>query len=379
MSQKGVGIICEYNPFHKGHGYQLDAVKDMGAEFIVCAMSGDFVQRGEACFQDKTERAENAVRCGADIVLELPFPFSCLGAEGFAASGVEILSKSGLCSHIAFGSECADVSRLTKISRVLDGDFYSRVIDLQKQNPSISFAAAREILIGNILGTEYGDICKNPNDILAIEYIKANLKYPSPLIPIAIKRTTPRGGFDKDFSSSSYIRKCFTQNENRDFALSSMPKECSLENIYGSSELFYHTLFTSLLLKEPSELAGIAEIPSGYEHAIAKGAKKASSYAELCSLLASKTVTDAKIRRMLLFAFFGVTKEESKSLPRYTRILAFSEKGREMLKKHKKDRQIIIASRIGDIKKDAAAFGQYSLSRRAEEVLSKCVKPRPWI
>ena len=101
---KGTGIVCEYNPFHKGHAYQINTLKEMGAGFIVCAMSGDFVQRGEAAFQDKHIRARNAVANGADIVLEIPFPFSSFGAEGFASAGISILENSGLCSSFGFGS-----------------------------------------------------------------------------------------------------------------------------------------------------------------------------------------------------------------------------------------------------------------------------------
>lgn len=375
MSGHGVGIICEYNPFHNGHAYQIETLKNNGADFIVCVMSGDFVQRGEACFQDKTVRAENAVKCGADIVLELPFPFSSLGAEGFAASGIEILTKSGLVSSFAFGSECADMVKLSRIAEFLDTGFSPRVSALQKERPNMSYAAAREELVRCNLGKEYADICRNPNDILAIEYLKANMKSVNPLTPLPVKRETPRGGFDENFASSSYIRHAIICKDNPDFALSSMPKNCSQEGIYGENELFCHTLFTSLLLKSASELRGIAEVPSGYEHLITKSAKKAKNYGELCSLLTSKTVTDAKIRRMLLFSFFGVTKQAAKQLPLYTNLLAFSEKGREMLKKYKKERSIIIASRAGDVKQNADAFAQYTLARTAEEVLIRCVRP----
>ena len=370
---KGTGIVCEYNPFHKGHAYQIEGVKKMGAEFVVCAMSGDFVQRGEPSFQDKRERAENAVKNGADIVLEIPFPFSSLGAEGFAKAGVSILENSGLCSSFAFGSECADVEKLKRIACLATSDFHKRVICLQKENPSIGYAAAREKLIANELGEEYAEIIRKPNDILGVEYLKANKS----MVPIAIKRTTPRGGFDDNFASSSYIRKNLSDTDERDFVLSCMPKDCCLEKVYASDEAFYKHVLLSLMQKNPLVLSDVAEVAKGSEHSIVKNAKKAENFYELCSLLSSKTMTDAKIRRMLLFSFFGVTKKMAKTTPLYTEVLATSENGRKMLKKYAEDRKIIVASRVAEIKKDKEAFEQYEFSRLSGEILAKCRRLAP--
>ncbi len=380
MAQKGVGIICEYNPFHNGHKHQIDTLRSMGFDEIVCVMSGDFVQRGDVCFQDKNIRAKNAVENGADLVLELPFPFSSMSAEGFAMGGVEIIAKSGLCSHIAFGSECADVEKLTKIARLLDKSFTARISLIQKENPSMSFASAREFLIGEELGEEYKSICKNPNDILAIEYIKANLRLGCPLIPVAVKRSTPRGGFDENFASSSYIRKMFSDGSAENpFALSSMPESVNLGGLVENTDRFYTALLASVLLKTPDELSCIAEVSKGFEHSIIKNALAAKNYGELCSLLASKTVTDAKIRRMLLFSFMGVTKDMATKSPLYTEILALGEKGRDILKKYSDNKDIIIASRTGEIKRNPDAYLQYSFARRSREVLYKCIGRAPLI
>ena len=366
---KGTGIVCEYNPFHNGHAYQIKTLKEEGAEFIVCAMSGGFVQRGEPAFQDKVVRAENAVKNGADIVLEIPFPFSSLGAEGFARAGVSILENSGLCSSFGFGSECADIAKLSAVSGLLDGDFHKRVLEKQKDEPSLSYAAAREMLIEQKLGREYADIVTNPNDILAVEYLKANKS----LCPIAVKRETPRGGFDEKFASSSYIRKNIFDVENGIFARKNMPENCSLDGIVRDFSPFYNYLHISLMQKMPSEISDIAEVGSGSEHAIIKNAVRAESYEELISLLASKTLTDAKIRRMLLFSLFGVTKQMAKGLPLYTQVLAASDMGRKKLKQYAEDRKIIVASRIAEIKQSEEAFLQYSFARRAEEVFAKCI------
>ncbi len=366
---KGTGIVCEYNPFHNGHAHQIKTLKDMGAGFIVCAMSGGFVQRGEPAFQDKSVRAKNAVENGADIVLEIPFPFSSLGAEGFARAGISILENSGLCSSFGFGSECADVEKLSAVADVLGEGFHKKAVDKQKSEPNLSYAAAREMLIEKELGREYADVVTRPNDILGVEYLKANRS----LFPIAVKRETPRGGFDESFASSSYIRRNIFDSENDAFARKNMPENCSLDGIVQSFEPFYSYLHISLMQKTPSELSDIAEVSTGSEHAIIKNAAKAESYEEFLSLLSSKTLTDAKIRRMLLFSLFGVTKQMSKSTPLYTQVLAASETGRKMLKKYADDRRIIVASRIAEIKQSDEAFSQYSFARRAEEVFARCI------
>lgn len=370
MENKGTGIICEYNPFHKGHAFQISAVKKEHDTFVVCAMSGDFVQRAECAFQDKTVRAKNAVENGADIVLEIPFPFSSLGAEGFAKAGVAILERSGLCSHIAFGSECADVSKLQKIANLINSDFNKLVFEKQKETKNISFATVRENMVKEMLGEEYSSILKNPNDILAVEYLRACTK----LLPRAIKRTTPREGFDENFSSSGYIRSIYSDPEKRVCAISAMPKNARLEEIFGNDAPFYNHLLLSLMQKTPNDLSNIAEVPKGCEYSIIKNALKAQNFEDLCHNLSSKTLTDSKIRRMLLFSFFGVTKDMASQRPLYTRVLASSDLGKKMLKRYELDREIIVASRIADIKHNALAKEQYDFSRRCSEVLSKCRK-----
>lgn len=370
MDNRGTGIICEYNPFHKGHAYQISAVKEQRDGFVVCAMSGDFVQRAESAFQDKYVRAQNAVENGADIVLEIPFPFSSLGAEGFARAGVSILEKSGLCSHIAFGSECADTEKLQKLATLLNSDFNGRVFELQKRDKSSSFALIRENLVREILGDEYADILKNPNDILAVEYLKAS----NFLSPIAILRTTPRSGYDDNFASSGYIRKIYSDTEKRTLFSSLMPENVSLEKIYGGDSSFYNHVLLSLMQKNPEDLSNIAEVSGGCEYSIIKNALISQSFDELCERLSSKTLTYAKIRRMLLFSFFSVTQDMAKKSPRYTFVLASSDLGKKMLKKYSSDREITVASRISDIKKDTLATEQYDFSRRCSEVLSKCRK-----
>lgn len=367
MYTKGTGIVCEYNPFHKGHAFQIAECKKNGSPFVVCVMSGSFVQRGEGAFQDKRVRAQNAVSSGADIVLELPFPYSSMSAEGFAKSALYILENSGLCSDFAFGSECAEVEKLQKTAAVLTKDFHKRVVAAQKNEPNLSYASCRQRLIEAELGREYSSLVKNPNDILAIEYIRAN----KTLNPIAIKRSTPREGFDESFASSSYIRSFLFDEERRAHALEKLPDLYDFSGIYDRDEGFKSFMLLSLMAKKPSELCGVLEVQKGSEYALIDCARKAKSFDELLSLLASKTHTDAKIRRMILFSVFGVDKKLAQTVPLYSEILAASDLGKKMLKKYKGDRNILLASRVQDIKKNPAAKEQYDFSRLCEEIYKK--------
>ncbi len=371
MHTKGCGIVCEYNPFHKGHAYQIEYVKKVLELPVVCAMSGNFVQRGEPACMDKKYRAQDAVKNGASVVLEIPFPYCSMTAERFARAGVEILDKSGMCSHIAFGSECADVEKLSEIAEFLLEDTTEKSIQVyQSNNPYISYAVAREAVICRDLGAEYADICENPNDILAIEYIKAIKQLGSSLIPVAVKRTVERAqGSDGVFASSSHIRSLMI-SDDMESAGNYVPDAKNLEH-FTSYDGFYKALHISLMTRTPESLAGICELGGGLEYAVIKAAKSSAAYAEMFEKLRCKTLTDAKIKRMLLFAFLDVSKERASLSPAYTEVLALGENetASELMRICRKQKRITVAQRVSSVKKDALAKEQYEFCRNAENIL----------
>ena len=162
------GIICEYNPLHLGHRKQLAYLKQQKNTAIVCLMSGNFVQRGHPAVFDKMARAEAAVRCGADLVLELPVTAALSSAEGFAAKGVKILS--GLCDKLCFGAEDADAGKLTELAAALLSDDFNAALRLELAK-GLSFPAARQKAL-EVLGLDAA-LLEKPNNILAVEYCKA--------------------------------------------------------------------------------------------------------------------------------------------------------------------------------------------------------------
>lgn len=371
MHGKGCGIVCEYNPFHKGHAYQIEYVNKAIGLPVVCAMSGNFVQRGEPACVEKKHRAEDAVNNGASVVLEIPFPYCSMTAEKFARAGVEILDRSGMCSHIAFGSECADVEKLSEIAEfLLKASTKESIQVYQSNNPDISYAVAREAVILGALGTEYADICGNPNDILAIEYIKAIKQTESSLIPVAIKRTVERAqGADGVFASSSYIRKLM-YSDDVESAKKYVPDVNNLEH-FTTYEAFYKALHISLMTRTPESLKDVLELGGGLEYAVIKAAKSSANYVEMFDKLRCKTLTDAKIKRMLLFAFFGVSKERASFSPAYTEVLALgkTQTAAELMRLCRKHKRITVAQRVSSAKKDASAREQYELCRNAENIL----------
>ena len=181
---KITGIICEYNPLHKGHKKQLDLVRSADPEGgIVCLMSGNFVQRGAPAIVDKMLRAKAAVLCGADLVLELPVTAALSSAEGFAAGGVEILS--GFCDQLCFGAENADADTLMSLAEVLLTGHFREALR-SELDKGLSFPAARQAALEN-MGMP-ANILSTPNNILAVEYCKAILQSEHSMTPMPIFR-----------------------------------------------------------------------------------------------------------------------------------------------------------------------------------------------
>ncbi|MDE6412721.1 MAG: nucleotidyltransferase family protein, partial [Eubacterium sp.] len=194
------GIVCEFNPFHKGHKYLIDAVKKSENDAVICCMSGNFVQRGEFAVYDKFRRAETAIENGADLVIELPTVFSTLSAEGFCREGVQLIEATGVADRIAFGAENDNIDVLSDIADKLNNSSIQAEI-ANEMKSGISFPKARS----NILKS---DILNYPNNILAVEYLKATT-----LPCFAVQRIGKGHDTDDQEYSASAIRSQLDINE----------------------------------------------------------------------------------------------------------------------------------------------------------------------
>ena len=211
------GIVCEYNPFHKGHLFQLEESKyRLGEETVtVGVMSGDYVQRGEAAIFSKFARAEAACRCGVDLVVELPLPWALSSAEGFAAGAVAILSALG-CTHLSFGSESGDLEGLEALAECLLNPLALEAVKKRMAaEPNLSFAAARQLVLEEKVG-EQAKLIEKPNNILAVEYLKAIYRQNAAMTPITVKRCG--SGHDQagegELRSASELRQMLRRGED---------------------------------------------------------------------------------------------------------------------------------------------------------------------
>ena len=324
---KTTGIICELNPLHLGHAKLLTLARSqVGADGgVVCLMSGHYVQRGAPAVFDKSLRAEAAVRCGADLVLELPVTASLSSAEGFAGDGVRILS--GFCDFLSFGAETGDAATLMDTAaQLLAPDFSEKLRVYLDQG--LSFPAARQAALGS-------DLLSSPNDILGVEYCKAILSQKSSMLPHVIRRlgsyhdTAP----DPENPSATALRSLLA--EDGDW-LSYIPeaaracfKNAAVHTLYNGEKAVLARLRT---MTEDD----FAQLPHGSEglwrkfmHAV----REKATMEEIQAAVKSKRYTRTRLDRMLLCAFLGITEDMLKTPAPYTRVLAFNDRGRELLKR----------------------------------------------
>ena len=333
---KITGIICEYNPLHLGHYKQLMALQHMEEDIAtVCLMSGNYVQRGAPAIFDKTLRAEAAVKCGADLVLELPVTASLSSAEGFAAEDVRILS--GFCEQLCFGSETGTAASLMDAAKRLQSPEFSKALRLQL-DLGLSFPAARQAALGS-------DLLSRPNDILGVEYCKAILAQNSSLKPLVLRR---EGSYhdqipDSENPSATALRAAIDAGEDW---LQYVPTQC--RKAFSSASV--HTL-------QAGEKAVLARLrcmteaefeqnPHGSEGLWRKFMHAVREYAtveEILTAVKSKRYTRTRLDRMLLCAVLGITREMLDTPAPYIRVLALNDRGREILKVARKSGRFINA------------------------------------
>ncbi len=327
------GIICEYNPLHLGHRKQLERIKaDFPDGGIVCLMSGNYVQRGAPAIFDKTVRAKAAVTCGADLVLELPVTVSLSSAEGFAQGGVNILSP--FCNRLCFGAETPDAAALLSTAEALFSDGFRealrRELDLGR-----SFPAARQAALEKI-GMDARCICR-PNDILAVEYCKAIQKSGSNMQPYPIART---GSYhdtcaDPYEPSATAVRQLILSGESWKAFVPEDAYACFEGAAVHTATVGERAILTRLRTMTEAEFEALPYGSEGLWRKLMHAARSESTLEGVIASTKSKRYTRTRIDRMILCAFLGITLEMMNTPAPYTRVLAFNDKGRQILKNAK--------------------------------------------
>ena len=331
-----VGIVCEYNPFHLGHRKQIDSIREkFGANTgIICAMSGNYVQRGHPAVFDKTIRAEAAIRCGADLVVELPVTTSLSSAEGFAAGGVAVLSR--LCDGLCFGAETADLRQLLGTAEALLSEDFPKLLR-RELDTGRSFPAARQAALEK-MGLP-GAILESPNNILAVEYCKAILRQSSPMQPLPIFREGSYHAKEADFENPSAASLRIRLQNGLEIS-EYLPEPAG--RVFAGAPI--HTLEAGqravLSRLRTMEDAEFEVLPFGSEGLWRKLMRESRTQATLEAIAAavkSKRYTRSRIDRMILCAFLGITAQTLEAAIPYVRVLAFNDRGREILNGAKKD------------------------------------------
>ena len=374
------GIIAEYNPFHSGHLKLLNSLRSAGATHIAVVMSGNFVQRGEAALLSKWARAKQAVLCGADLVVELPLPWSVAGAEKFASGGISILTALG-ADIVGFGSECGDICKLKSASEALfSASLHEKI--RKELNAGATFAAARQSAVEELFGKDTSDLLRHPNNILGIEYLKAIKKLGSSIEPFTVKRTgASHDALDPNCNTpSSRMLRNMIKN-NLDFG-TFMPESAyniikhEIESGHAPASLSFieRGILAKLRMMHKSDFLNLPDISEGLENRVFASVKRAVTLNELYSLIKTKRYTHARIRRIILSAFLGINASFSENSPPYIRVLGIGKNGADILRKTKKISALPIVTRYSDIKfLDKRAADILGLENKASDIFSLCL------
>ncbi len=354
-------VVCEYNPFHYGHQYQiLEAKKTLGLDAVVGVMSGNFVQRGDPAVYPKALRAKAAISGGVHLVLELPAVLTLQSAERYAASAVKTLDAMGCVDTLFFGAEDADITMLTQIAAALcaeDADFSAHLKAGLAQG--MSYAAARSDAVQKVLGPASAAILCRPNNILAVEYIKALLRLKSRIKPAAIaRRGAAHDAAEPDgiYASASILRERIRKGES---IAEYLPE--NIEAIYRTAQPFLpcameKAQLANLALMPVDRLREIADVSEGLENALKRAVFTEDTLDLVIAAAKSKRYAYSRIRRIILNAYLGITKADARREPCYIRILDFDETGRSVLHLAKKTALLPLAKNGAQVQSDPAAL-----------------------
>ena len=349
---KSIGIIAEYNPFHNGHLYHIEKIKEKYPDYsIVLVMTGNFTERGDVSVIDKWKRTEIALKHGIDLVIELPYPFATQSADYFAYGAVTLLEKLNV-ERIVFGSESDNVDDLYLIANTqINNPEFERLVKIYSKMGN-NYPTALSLALKDLTNKKIDE----PNDLLGISYIKTILKNNYKIKYETIKRTNSYHDLElnEEISSATSIREALRNNLD-------ISKQIPKDTISYYTDLhFIEDYFDILKYKIMTEkdLSIYHTVEEGIDKLLKKKINEADSYSELVNLIKSKRYTYNKITRMLLHILCNFTKEKADLFKdiSYIRILGFNDIGKSYLNKVKKDIDTPIISKITREKDDMLEF-----------------------
>lgn len=399
-----IGIVAEYNPFHTGHALQLARTRELlGADLpAVAVMSGSWVQQADCAIADKWTRAQLALMGGVDLVLELPTVWAVSSAESFARGAVSILNAAGVVEYLSFGSESGGMEQLRQVAACLDRGEYPALLKEQLSR-GLSFPAARQRAAEQLLGTDAA-VLSRPNNTLGIEYLRALHALGSPIRPVTVKREGAGHNEAAVFSgqmsqeeadqlfwqhnttlSATAIRGYLTEGEwermapylpqgGLELLRESAPELPVLARLERAILARVRTMSAEDWGRLPD--AGAAE---GLPNRLERAGRTCTSMAEFFDLAKTKRYTHSRLRRLVLWAFLGLTAADVPGAPPYLRVLGFSARGQELLKEMKKQAALPILTKPAQAK-DLPEPGRrlFQLESRCTDLYDLCrAAPRP--
>ena len=373
------GIVAEYNPLHTGHFYHITQTCKQ-ADGLVVVMSGNAVQRGGPAFFSKWDRARAAVLCGADLVLELPAVWACAPAERFAAGAVEILAGCGCVSMISCGSESGDSQQLRQAADAIrEAETSPLVARLLKTG--ITYAAAREEAVRQLCGGQTADLLRSPNNILAIEYLKANAVLNHPMDFFTVRRQGAAHDSDQasgQTASASMLRSLYAAEEGA-LAGEYIPPAAleiftrALQRGEGNTDpaRIERAILYRLKTASADELKILPDISEGLENRFLAAARTARSLPELLDTVKTKRYTLSRLRRIIWNLMLGNTRSLTLSSPPYLRVLDFNQtRGRELLRQIKKNAALPVFHSMADLEKTFPVHAE--VEKRATMLFNLC-------
>lgn len=352
--KKIVGIISEYNPFHNGHAYQISEVKKIFNDAkIISIMSGSFTQRGTPSLLDKWTKARLAISGGCDLVLELPFTSAVRSAQDFARGAIRLISKLGIVDAISFGAETSDLQQLKDAAAVFDDKNFPAQIK-SEMSGGISYAAAvTKILSASTKVDE--NIFRQPNTILAVEYLRALPKNIQPILIPRVGAGYNAVTLEEKFSSATAIRQAIYEKNPAWENISKSVNEKVLAELQASKlnglpdeEFLLRPILTKIFTTPPENLRGIYGMREGLEYRLINAAKSAKTFSEFVNAVTGKRYPISRVKRLLLHLLMNLTEEKILELQDadFVRVLAFNDAGKILLKKIRATSSLPIVTKV---------------------------------
>lgn len=361
-------ITAEYNPFHKGHRWQLEQVRAAGASHVAVVMSPDFTQRGTPAIFPKRLRAQAALQNGADLVLELPVCYALAGAQRFAFGAVQLAAAMGCVDLLAFGAENADLVQLRQACTALQQEEVNQ--NIRQLLPSgITFAKARERAVAAVYGEETALLLQKPNNILAIEYLCQLEKLPDAHIqPLALGRigNTHDGEPVGEFASASFLRGLILEGRWEQ-AQQYLPqnvwqlyRQAQQDGQFADLQLGERAVLSALRRMEQKEMAQLADLSEGLENRLYRASREACSLEQLYAAVKSKRYPLARVRRLVMNAFLQLPAQMQTLSPPYLRVLGMNERGKQILSAMKRTASLPVSTSLMKLARSTQAARQWA-------------------